>query len=151
MEGSKKPLQFCVDLQKNFCRQSLWNFLYRSINFSLGSPALINSISAEASEPVQYLSNIPEPQGGIQCYKAGDALMRHFSCQLSQLAVPSCFSLSAQDHPRHGTIVRNKAKETCSWFLCSQQQGVHLLLSTWQAGTQNVKWGGRIIFFLGHS
>jgi len=45
------------------------------------------------------LSDIPEPREGILSYKSDDALMGHFSCQFSQLAVPSCFFLGPQDSP----------------------------------------------------
>lgn len=80
MESTKQPLWLYADLQKNFCRQSLWNFLYLSIKFSPGSPALINII--REPENLSSMCQTFQYKEGIWGYKAG-ALMSH-SCQLSQ-------------------------------------------------------------------
>lgn len=52
--------------KRTSCRQSLWNFLYVSIKYSLGSLALINLFREENQELIQDVSGIEETKEASQ-------------------------------------------------------------------------------------
>lgn len=93
------PCGFVWTFKRTLCRQSLWNFLYLSIKYSLGSPALVNIFREVNQEPIQDVSGIEEPKETWQATFLP-------TCQLSLLlfrCLPLCHptrSLAADHHHR---------------------------------------------------
>lgn len=125
------PCGFVWTFKRTLCRQSLWNVLYLSIKYSLGSPALVNIFREEDQEPIQDLTGTEEPkdtsQGSFQPTSQLSLLLSvcpHVPC-------PRPSSLAA-DHP---ATTRRALKEAFSWQFASWHWCVHLLPVIWNSST----------------